>query len=442
MDFIDLFAGLGGFHIALERLGHRCVFASDIDEKLRELYQMNFGLHPHGNIREIDEADIPSHQVLCAGFPCQPFSKAGEQEGTNCKLWGDLFEDHVLRIIKHHKPKYLLMENVANLEKHNGGKTWEKMSSQLRKLGYEVDAKVLSPHRFGIPQIRQRLFIVGSLAGLDHFQWPEPTDEPVSIYSILDSDPQDAKRLSKQVMDCLSVWQDFLRRSPKRQELPHFPIWTAEFGATYPYEDETPHSIGLRRLRKYKGSHGTKLASATPSERMDLLPSYARTPEKRFPSWKVAFIRQNRDFYKRNKKWIDPWLPKILQFPPSLQKFEWHCKGEVRDIWRYVIQFRASGVRVKRPTTAPTLVSMTTTQVPIIAWEQRYMTPRECSRLQSMGELECLPLVAPTQIYKALGNAVNVNLVNMVAQRLCGEERVSPAQRTHPQDKRLCVALT
>ena len=124
---------------------------------------------------------------------------------------------------------------------------------------------------------------------------------------------------------------------------------------------------------------------------MTALPSYARTTRKKFPKWKQDFIRQNREFFKVNKKWIKPWMGAILEFHPSLQKFEWNCKGEKRDIWKYVIQFRASGVRVKRPSSAPSLIAFTTTQVPIIAWEKRYMTTRECARLQSLDELQHLP---------------------------------------------------
>jgi DNA (cytosine-5)-methyltransferase 1 len=171
-----------------------------------------------------------------------------------------------------------------------------------------------------------------------------------------------------------------------------------EFGATYPFEEETPHALGTRRLAKYRGSHGIPLRDYPPEVRMDGLPSYARAEQEKFPHWKVLFIQQNREFYQRHKKWIKPWIPRILDFPPSLQKLEWNCKGEKRNVWDYVIQFRASGVRIKRPTTAPSLIAMTTTQVPIIGWEQRYMTPLECSRLQSLHGLRHLPEV-PTRAF-------------------------------------------
>ena len=123
MKLIDLFAGLGGFHIALNRLGHECVFASELDEGLADLYERNFDLRPLGDIKKIDPASIPKHDILCAGSPCQPFSKAGQQEGLDHPKWGDLFE-YVVKIIKYHKPKYILLENVPNLKVHNDGETW------------------------------------------------------------------------------------------------------------------------------------------------------------------------------------------------------------------------------------------------------------------------------------------------------------------------------
>jgi len=415
MRFVDLFAGLGGFHVALSKLGHTCVLASEIDPALQVLYEKNFGIKPRGDVRKIKEDDVPAHDILCAGFPCQPFSKAGEQEGLDCPDWGDLF-GQVVKFLRASEPRFFILENVPNLERHDGGKTWTKMRARLEALGYAVDARRLSPHQFGVPQIRERLFIVGSRKKFKGFKWPTPSRQKVSIESILDVKPKEARRLPDRVIACLNAWQDFLDRSPRDIELPSFPIWSMEFGATYPYEDATPHDEGTRALLKYRGSHGELLRRFEPEDRLDRLPSYAKTKRKRFPEWKIRFIRQNRQFFSDNKKWIKPWIKQILDFPPSLQKFEWNCKGEPRDIWRYVIQFRASGVRVKRQTTAPSLVAMTTTQVPIIGWEERYMTPRECARLQSLDNLKVLP--SATRAYKALGNAVNVRVVELLARQL------------------------
>jgi DNA (cytosine-5)-methyltransferase 1 len=152
----------------------------------------------------------------------------------------------------------------------------------------------------------------------------------------------------------------------------------------------------------------------------DALPSHARTEENQFPAWKRSFIRNNRAFYQEHKRELKSWIPKILPFPSSLQKFEWNYKDGNRNIWEHVIQFRASGVRVKRADTSPSLVAMTSTQVPIIGWERRYMTPNECACLQSLDGLNLPP--SETRAFKALGNAVNAKLVQHVAEQLIGEQ--------------------
>jgi DNA (cytosine-5)-methyltransferase 1 len=424
MKFIDLFAGLGGFHVALSKLGHECVFASEVNKDLQEVYEKNFGILPHGDIRSINLKKIPSHDILCAGFPCQPFSKAGDQNGRKCNKWGDLF-DYIISILSQHLPQYFILENVPNLLRHNNDNTWKEMLAELKSLGYFVKEKRLSPHQFGIPQIRERVYVVGSLIDLEFFQWPQTKkNETTSILSALDGNPVNAKPLSQQVIDCLNVWQEFIKYYPPDIELPSFPIWSMEFEADYPYEDTTPYAIGLRKLYHHRGSHGQALSNLPPSKRLSGLPSYAKTNERKFPPWKIRFIHQNRELYKNNKSWIKKWMPSILKFPPSLQKLEWNCKGEERNIWKYVIQFRASGVRVKRPTTAPSLIAMTTTQVPIIAWERRYMTPNECARLQSLGNLEHLPETS-NKAFKALGNSVNADIVHKIASELLSNNRLS-----------------
>src|SRR5450759_2481623 len=123
MRFIDLFAGLGGFHLALSALGHKCVLACELDENLAALYEKNFGIKPHCDIRTLNIAKVPAHDILCAGFPCQPFSKAGNQKGFKCPQWGDLF-DYGIAILRTRKPRYFVIENVPNLVRHNKGKTW------------------------------------------------------------------------------------------------------------------------------------------------------------------------------------------------------------------------------------------------------------------------------------------------------------------------------
>lgn len=411
--FVDLFAGLGGFHQAAVRLGGACVFASEIKEPLRQLYLKNFGVFPAGDIRGVVPSDVPDHELLCAGFPCQPFSKAGEQMGWRDAVRGTVFHN-IVEILREKQPALVLLENVAHFVRHDAGNTYKKVQQALTDLGYEVSYRQFSPHQFGVPQIRERIYMLASKVPLDDFRWPEPASGELNLVSCLDTNPTNARALSVQVIECLNVWQEFLDLFPDTVKLPSFPIWSMEFGATYPTALGPLNEVPIKRLRAACGSFGKPLSRLTLEGIKASVPSHARSTSGTFPRWKQTFIRQNRDFYLEHEGKLAGWLPKIQKFPPSLQKLEWNCQGEERNIWNYVIQFRASGVRIKRPSTSPSLVAMTTTQVPIIGWEKRYMTARECARLQSMDSIKYLP--EGEAAFEALGNAVNVEVVSRILE--------------------------
>lgn len=183
--FIDLFAGVGGMRLGFQSAGGKCVFTSEWDKFAQQTYHANFGEWPDGDITAIDEADIPEFDVLLAGFPCQPFSSIGRREGFDHPTQGTLFHD-VVRILAYHEPKGFLLENVAGLENHDGGKTMKVIEAALSDLGYQFDHRVLDAVRFGVPQHRERIYIVGKFAGKNkgkriELPWPTGSDRVVGI---------------------------------------------------------------------------------------------------------------------------------------------------------------------------------------------------------------------------------------------------------------------
>ncbi|MDU7114185.1 MAG: DNA cytosine methyltransferase [Peptoniphilus harei] len=156
--FIDLFAGIGGFRIALESFGAQCVYSNEWDKYAQETYKMNFGDIPEGDITQVDEKKIPDHDILCAGFPCQAFSISGKQQGFEDSR-GTLFFD-VARIVKEKRPMVVFLENVKNFAKHDGGKTLNVVRNTMNELGYSFQYSVLNPVDYGVPQKRERIYIV------------------------------------------------------------------------------------------------------------------------------------------------------------------------------------------------------------------------------------------------------------------------------------------
>jgi len=183
--YIDLFAGIGGFHQAAGSLGGECVFACEIDAEAQKAYYANYGIMPHGDITSIDADAIPDHDVLLAGFPCQPFSIIGQRLGFDDIRGTLVFE--IMRILKVKKPDLFLLENVKQLSGHNKGKTLRVILDALENIGYKVDCRILNALDFGLPQKRERTLIVGFINNQVNFAFPSPTG-PGKLEDLLEPD--------------------------------------------------------------------------------------------------------------------------------------------------------------------------------------------------------------------------------------------------------------
>ena len=333
--FIDLFSGIGGFHQAMTQLGGECVLASEIDANCNQVYKQNYHMDSAVNVRDLNEkTDIPDHDVLCAGFPCQAFSKAGKQAGLKDQTRGTLFFE-IERILREKKPEYIVLENVRNLVSHDHHNTWRIIHAVLQDCGYRLTEAplIVSPHQFGIPQLRERVIILGKYD-------PKHVDEPLdiqisggykkednSIYEILDEQKvEDKYYISAYEKYVLSAWDEFYQGIDLK--VIGFPIWADYF--------------------KYK---------AVPQE---------------YPAWKQNFVKKNMELYQRNQVFIDAWLEKynnLQDFVPTHHKMEWQAGTAISTLWEGIIQMRPSGIRVKAPTCFPALVAMV--QIPIIGRYKR-----------------------------------------------------------------------
>ena len=361
----------------MSAFGGECVFAAEIDKACIGVYQDNYGISADHDMTAVKAEDVPAHQVLCAGFPCQAFSKAGKQAGVN-DTRGTLFFE-IERLLRHHAPRFILLENVRNLVSHDRGRTWATITAVLKDIGYRLTAEplVLSPHQFGVPQLRERVYIAGVYD-------PDNVDAPIeiefdgfksksdlSIYDILDHEAPTAT-ITKAEMDVLACWDEFYKGVD---------VSTIGFPVNIDYF-------------RYEGPTGSLTA------------------------WKQSHIERNKALYGRNKAFIDRWLAKwdgLRAFTPTQRKLEWQCGDKIDTIYEGLIQMRPSGVRVKLPNAFPALVAMV--QIPIIGRYLRRLTPRECARLQSFPE-DFRICGNDHQAYKQFGNSVNVEVLKAIFGRL------------------------
>lgn len=420
--FVDLFAGIGGFHQALVSMGGECVTASEINQSAIDLYKKNFPDTPIiGDITK-EWKKLPLFDVLAGGFPCQPFSKAGKQQGFGDAKSGNLFYT-IIEILEHHPEcKMIILENVKNLA--DKSENWEIITSKLKKLNFYITEEplILSPTQFGVPQLRERVYILGIRKDIrnvdklkngfihmeelgDFNQLPKIREgaNNLSIQSILEKNYPDSCKLTEKENRILSAWLEF--KHITKFDKPGAPIWLDFFG--YNLSEQEFNTKQFHHIEKK--SLGKQIRTTSMISEM--------------PEWKQHFVKKNREFYLKHKNSIDVWIDKYNMLEESLiyKKFEWNCSSDdsIRDYSKTIIQFRQSGIRVKLNNYFPTLVAINNTPIIFDEYNKtlRKISAREAANLQSFKSNYNIPEESST-IYKQLGNSVNVVIVEKVFQKL------------------------
>lgn len=426
--FVDLFAGVGGFHAALKAYGGECVYAVEIDKQAANVYEKNWGHPALGDITQDADDDlkimnVPAHDVLCAGFPCQPFSKSGAQRGMD-EARGTLFFN-IASIIKAHHPKIVLLENVRNLIGPRHQHEWDVIIETLRDEGYHVsdEAAVFSPHLLppslgGVPQVRERVFITAtwapdSVAGDIEFGGPTPvasmTDRFPKVPGSTETfdykggwDLEDLLDDSHNIPGCdltdaemhwVQAWEAFvqiLRPRMADRHLPGHPIW-ADAWLEFPE---------MKRIKW--DSKSVRVPARVTRPLID----------DSLPDWKKSHLRKNHDIFARHFEAIIPWAHYwgvyTDLFPASRRKLEWQAQ-ETKSLWDTVMHFRPSGIRAKKATYLPALVAIT--QTSIVGPRERRLSPRETARLQGLPDTFIFPDQPASATYRQMGNGVNVGAV-------------------------------
>ena len=237
LTFADIFCGIGGFHAAASQLGLRCVFACDIDGEARRAYRHNFGVEPVGDITLISPDAVPHHNILTAGFPCQPFSIIGSMRGFD-DIRGTLFFN-LAEIIEAKRPEAFVLENVRQLSTHNRGQTLAKILSVLSDLKYRTEWRSLNALDFGLPQKRERTFIVGFLDHAVPFSWPEPVNQHQTLENLLETNAPEQYMASEAIRR---------KRRQKHQSQYELSIWHENKGGNV---SSHPFSCALRAGASY-----------------------------------------------------------------------------------------------------------------------------------------------------------------------------------------------
>ena len=368
MKFADLFCGIGGFHQALIKLNHECVFACDIDKNCKEMYYKNYSIRPEGDITKLDYSKIPDFDILTSGNPCTSFSSAGKKLGLD-DTRGQLFND-VIKIANYKKPRFMFLENVKHIKKIDNGKVFDYITSEIDNAGYNLEIFELSPHQLGIPQHRER--IIFACIRKDIYNGTETILEIIpKTVDIYEKNPDKKYKISLEHESVLDTWDSIIKEFETGEKLSPT-ILCNEF-----YNNYTPCDF------------------------------------KKLPAWKQDYITKNKGIYEKYSTQWDSWYSDnsdLLTRKEIYGKLEWQVgkKKENDSIWNYFIQFRQSGIRVKKTDYFPTLVAIV--QTPIYAKERRYITPRECARLQSFPD-SFIMHENDKIAYKQFGNAVNVDVV-------------------------------
>lgn len=416
--FVDLFCGIGGFHQALTKLNGTCVFACDIDDNCRKVYENNYGISPAGDITKVVIQNVPPHDVLCAGFPCQAYSKAGFQKGFNDATRGNLFFD-MCKIIAHHKPKYLLLENVKNLTSHDNGNTWKVISERIESLGYYTYATplVLNVLHFNVPQNRERVIIMckrkdlGSLQPLPEIPINPKLTLTVTIPDIVSNTTAAEKHacaITGKMKHVERIWDRFIKLLIAHHiPIPKFPIWTDW------WDNELPSSVISPVENTFEMED--KEENVENVENEENAETDGSTTTTAFYAKYKSWIDKNRAFYNQHIVLLEPWLSEsrtCAQWLGAVRKFEWQAGDLLENDGMHTVLWtaRGSGIRVKRPNYIPTLVAMS--MIPVYGPESRKLTPRELLRLQSFPETFKYD---EKTIFKQVGNTVNVKMIEQCA---------------------------